>query len=155
MFYDFYETEYLAMTKSGPNICWHSVYLNTYKWDPGGTVWCSGADQQGCLEAHHTEEVCESNDRDLALATQTTERMCDTGMGVVASIISCLLLITIYILDLTELKIVNIEWKVSLLIHQALAQGDHDDQQRDEHHYNHYLHDRQVTKEQDDYHIKD
>ena len=31
--------------------------------------------------------------------------MCDTGMGVVASIISCLLLITIYILDLKELKI--------------------------------------------------
>ena len=78
---------------------------------PWGTVWCSGADQQGCLEAHHTEEVCESNDRDLAVATQTTERMCDTGMGVVASIISCLLLITIYILDLTELKIVNIELK--------------------------------------------
>ena len=49
----------------------------------------------------------------------------------------------------------HIEWKASLLIHQALVQGDHDDQQCEEHHYNHYLHDRQVTKEQDDYHIKD
>ena len=37
--------------------------------------------------------------------------MCDTGMGVVATIISCLLLITMYILDLTELEIVNIESK--------------------------------------------
>ena len=49
----------------------------------------------------------------------------------------------------------HVEWKVSSLIYQALVPGAHDDQRCEEHHYNHYLSDFQVTKEQDDYHIKD
>ena len=87
-----------------------------------------GADHdQGCLQAevaspphrgsllskHHTQtlttQILLLATQTLQLTTQTTVRMCDTGMGVVASIISCLLLITIYILDQKVLEIANIE----------------------------------------------
>ena len=91
-----------------------------------------GADHdQGCLQAevaspphrgsllskHHTQtlttQILLLATQTLQLTTQTTVRMCDTGMGVVASIISCLLLITIYILDQKVLEIANIESKPS------------------------------------------